>query len=90
MADQGDNRQWSNKIKEKVKNADLNEIMSFYEDLIIKWTIDPKDIVSGACKNFNITDINAIDTSILRDELDHAMLETTIIYGKLFKVRGRP
>ena len=82
MADQGDNRQWSNRIKEKVKNADLNEIMSFYEELCIKWTADDEDPLRGACKNFNITDIKSVDTSILRDELDRAMLETTIIYGK--------
>ena len=82
MADHGDNRQWSNTIKEKIKNADLNETMSFYEELCNKWTVDEKDVLRGACKNFNITDITSIDTSILRDELDRAMLETTIVYGK--------
>ena len=57
MADHGDNRQWSNTIKEKIKNADLNETMSFYEELCNKWTVDEKDVLRGACKNFNITDI---------------------------------
>ena len=33
------NRPWSNEIKERVKNADGDEIMKYFEDLSAQWTV---------------------------------------------------
>ena len=33
------NRPWSNEIKERVKNADTEEIIRYFEDLSTKWTV---------------------------------------------------
>jgi hypothetical protein len=82
MTDRAHNRQWSNEIKEKIKNANVEDVISYFEDLTKKWAINKLDVVGCACKNFNITDINAIDTSLLRDEIDNAIFEATIVYGK--------
>ena len=82
MTDRAHNRQWSNEIKEKIKNANVEDVIRYFEDLTKKWAINKLDVVGCACKNFNITDINAIDTSLLRDEIDNAIFEATIVYGK--------
>jgi phage/plasmid-associated DNA primase len=82
MSDQGSNRPWSNEIKEKIKNADLNDVMTFFNELCTKWTIDKRDILNYACKNLNILDINSIDTSLLHNELDKAIFEATTLYLK--------
>jgi hypothetical protein len=82
MADRAYNRQWSNEIKERIKTATLEDTLSYYEDLNKKWTINKSDVLGGACKNFNITDINSIDTSLLSDGLNNAIFEATVVYGK--------
>jgi len=51
-----------------------------------KWTIDKKNILAGACKNLNISDIYSIDTSLLHAELEKAIYETTALYLKFKQV----
>ena len=82
MSDTNDTRTWSNEIKEKIKKADVNELLLYYETLNSKWTIDKKDILTGACKNLNISDIYTIDTSLLHGELEKAIYEATTLYLK--------
>ena len=87
MTEHVENRSWSNEIKEKIKSADLDAILLFYSELNKKWTIDKTNIiqtVQRACKNFNISDVNTIDTSLLQNELDKVVFEvfTTFIKFK--------
>ena len=81
------NRPWSNEIKERVKNADNEEIMQYFEDLSAKWTVsnENENVIDEACKRLNITSINGIDTSVLQVELEKAIFETTLVYTKFKK-----
>ena len=86
MSDTNDTRTWSNEIKDKIKKADINDLLLYYENLNSKWTIDKKNILTGACKNLNISDIYSIDTSLLHSELEKAIYETTALYLKFKQV----
>ena len=86
MSDTNDTRTWSNEIKEKIKKADVNDLLLYYETLNSKWTIDKKNILTGACKNLNISDIYTIDTSLLHSELEKAIYETTALYLKFKQI----
>ena len=79
------NRPWSNEIKERIKNADNQEIMEYFEDLKLKWTVSKENILEEACKRLNITSIDGIDTSLLQIELEKAIFETTLVYTKFKK-----
>ena len=76
------NRPWSNKIKERVKNADKDDIIGYFEDLKSKWTVSKFDVLEEACKKLNISSIDGIDTSILQIELEKAIFEATLVYTK--------
>ena len=75
------NRPWNNSVKERVKNSDKDEIIEYFKQLCDKWTFG-SNIISDACNNFNITDINVIDMGILQMELEKAMYETGAVYRK--------
>ena len=79
------NRPWSNEIKERVKNADNDEIMKYFEDLSAKWTVSKGNSTEEACKRLNITSIDGIDTSVLQVELEKAIFEATLVYTKFKK-----
>ena len=79
------NRPWSNEIKEKVKNADQDELLLFFNELDAKWTVSRENIILDSCNRLNIRSIDHIDTSILQMELEKAIFEATLIYTK-FKI----
>ena len=79
------NRPWSNEIKEKVKNADTDEIIRYFEDLSEKWTVSKNNVIDEACKRLNINSIDGIDTSVLQIELEKAIFEATLVYTKFKK-----
>lgn len=83
MTNAESNRPWSNKIKEKVKNADEKDIIKYFEDLSDKWTIRNKNnILEDSCIKLNINNLDEIDLSILQTELEKAIFEATIVYTK--------
>ena len=79
------NRPWSNEIKEKVKNADQDELLLFFNELDAKWTVSRENIILDSCNRLNIRSIDHIDTSILQMELEKAIFEATLIYTKFKK-----
>lgn len=76
------NRPWSNEIKEKVKNADQDELLIYFKELDTKWTVSRENIILDSCNRLNIRSIDNIDTSILQMELEKAIFEATLIYTK--------
>ena len=76
------NRPWSNEIKEKVKNADQDELLIYFQELDTKWTVSRENIIVDSCNRLNIRSIDNIDTSILQMELEKAIFEATLIYTK--------
>jgi len=76
------NRPWSNEIKEKVKNADQDELLIYFKELDTKWTVSRENIIVDSCNRLNIRSIDNIDTSILQMELEKAIFEATLIYTK--------
>ena len=75
------NRTWNNSVKERIKNADDEEIMEYFNTLCEKWTVG-NDIITCACQNLNISDIKIIDMGILQMEFEKAMYEVTMVYSK--------
>ena len=75
------NRPWNNSVKKRIKNADNEEIMEYFNTLCEKWTVRD-DIFACACQNLNITDIKIIDMGILQMEFEKAMYEATMVYSK--------
>ena len=84
MSNLESNRPWSNDIKERVKNADTEEIMGYFAELRTKWTFSKKndDIIGAACRRLNINSLDEMDVSVLQDELEKAIYEATLVYTK--------
>ena len=83
------NRDWNNDIKEKIKYADREEILNYFEELDKKWSINSSsmnDIINGCFVSLNINKLETIDIGILKIELDKAMYETTMVFTKFKKL----
>lgn len=82
------NRPWNNTIKEKIKNSDKDDIICYFNSINVKWSrvYKNEDIVTSACKNFNIDNIDIIDMGILQMEFEKAIYETTLVYTKFKSV----
>ena len=83
------NRDWNNSIKEKIKNADSEDIFKFFEELDKKWNINSSnmgDIIKNCFNSLNMDKLDTIDIGILKIELDKAMYETTLIFTKFKKL----
>tara|TARA_B100000902_G_C27319285_1_gene923282 strand:+ start:280 stop:2181 length:1902 start_codon:yes stop_codon:yes gene_type:complete len=79
------NCEWNNKVKEKIKDADKVEIISFFEELDKKWTVKSTDmggIISSCYDSLNMNKIETVDIGILQLELDKAIYETTLVHTK--------
>ena len=86
MTNAESNRPWSNKIKEKVKNANEKDIIKYFEDLSDKWTIRNKNnILEDSCIKLNINNLDEIDLSILQTELEKAIFEANKFINSLIK-----
>ena len=79
------NRDWNNDIKEKIKNADREDILNYFEELDKKWSVNSSsmnDIINGCFVSLDINKLETIDIGILKIELDKAMYETTMVFTK--------
>ena len=83
------NRVWNNDVKDKIKNADKDDIMNFFETLDKKWTVNSttmSGILGGCYGSLNINSLESVDIGILQLELQKAIYETTLIFTKFNRI----
>ena len=70
---------WTNDIKEKIDQADNEKLLEYFHFLDKKWSISKdENLINIACNKLCISDLDAIDSSILAIEMEKAIFETTV------------
>ena len=67
---------WTNDIKEKIDQADNEKLLEYFQILDKKWSINKdENLINIACSKLCISDLEAIDSSILAIEMEKAIFD---------------
>lgn len=88
MTDFDENREWANKISEKLEHATSDTIIDYLEELESKWKIPNSidELLPSILNNFNIENINQVDANLIETEKNKIIWEVTGVNSKFTKL----